>query len=99
MNQFRLKVIWLQKSIGISIDQNIGKVTTPITEFIFWPEKDVLQTLESQLTINSWILEHESSLLVEQIETLRDFWQEKENQEVSRAEIEEKFNSHQFFGL
>ena len=39
MSKFVLKVLWLEKSLGIALDQRVGKTTQPVTEYFFGPVK------------------------------------------------------------
>ena len=49
MNKFVLKFLWLEKSIAVALDQQIGFNTSPITEYFFWPRKDAWEELKNEL--------------------------------------------------
>jgi 30S ribosomal protein 3 len=54
MNKFVLKVLWLEQSVGISLDQRAGNTTHPLTEYFFWPRKDAWEELKTQFDITCW---------------------------------------------
>jgi len=92
MKKFVLKVVWLPKTIAIAIDQEVGKTTTPLTEFIFWPEKDAWEELQSQLSVASWVSSKQATALLNQTSELIAYWQENNHDEVSHIELNEKFD-------
>nr|YP_009145438.1 putative ribosomal protein 3 [Monomorphina parapyrum]AKL78968.1 putative ribosomal protein 3 [Monomorphina parapyrum] len=99
MERFVLKFLWLDKSIGVSLDQKVGDKTTPLTEFFFWPQKDAWEEMKFYLESKSWILQTESIYLLNQITEVINFWQEKDG--VSKKDlnkIKEQFPDTIFVG-
>lgn len=90
MSKFVLKVLWLEKSIAIALDQRVGKTTHPLTEYFFWPRKDAWEELKNQLDANPWISQNEAILLLNQTTDIINCWQE-ENKNYSLKKVQEKF--------
>ena len=56
MSKFILKFLWLEKSIGVSLDQVVNQKSFPETEYFFWPRSDAWDDLriciENKLSID-----------------------------------------------
>jgi 30S ribosomal protein 3 len=97
MNKFVLKVLWLEQSVGISLDQRAGNTTHPLTEYFFWPRKDAWEELKTQFDTNSWIPADEAIVILNQTTDIITCWQE-EGKQYSVKKIQEKFPQCMFFG-
>jgi 30S ribosomal protein 3 len=97
MSKFVLRVLWLDKSLAIAIDQRIGNKTHPLTEYFFWPRKDAWEELKKQLDLNSWIAQNESVLLLNQTTDIINCWQ-AEGKQYSIKKMQEKFSDCLFVG-
>jgi len=97
MNKFVLKVLWLEQSVGISLDQHAGNTTHPLTEYFFWPRKDAWEELKTQFDTNSWIPADEAIVILNQTTDIITCWQE-EGKQYSVKKIQEKFPQCLFFG-
>ncbi|GFZ09011.1 ribosomal protein PSRP-3/Ycf65 [Actinidia rufa] len=52
--RFVLKFIWMEKNIGLALDQMIpGRGTIPLSPYYFWPRKDALEELKVMLETKS----------------------------------------------
>lgn len=97
MNKFVLKVLWLDKSVAIALDQRAGNTTHPLTEYFFWPRKDAWEELKNQLDTYSWIPPNEAIVLLNQTTDIINCWQE-EGKQYSAKKIQEKFTQCLFVG-
>ena len=97
MSKFVLKVLWLEKSLGIALDQRVGKTTQPVTEYFFWPRKDAWDELKDRLNSYSWVSQSEAISLLNQTTDLIQTWQETEKKG-SFNTMQQKFPEAIFLG-
>lgn len=90
MNKFRLKFLWLEKNLGIAIDQRTPKGFSPVTEYFFWPRKDAWEELRNDLASKPWISYDNSILILNETTDVINYWQEEEKRP-SLAEAQERF--------
>jgi len=77
MSKFVLRVLWLERSLGIALDQRVGKSTQPITEYFFWPRKDAWDELKDRLNSYSWVSQTEAISLLNQTTDLIQTFKKK----------------------
>ncbi|XP_038697758.1 30S ribosomal protein 3, chloroplastic-like [Tripterygium wilfordii] len=71
-----LKFIWMEKNIGISLDQSIpGHGTIPLSPYYFWPRKDAWEELKVLLESKPWISQKQMILLLNQATDIINLWQ------------------------
>ncbi|KAL3621355.1 hypothetical protein CASFOL_036267 [Castilleja foliolosa] len=73
-----LKFIWMEKNIGIALDQVIpgGHGTIPLSPYYFWPRKDAWEELRVMLESKQWISKKEMVVLLNQATDIINLWQE-----------------------
>ncbi|XP_027178662.1 30S ribosomal protein 3, chloroplastic-like isoform X2 [Coffea eugenioides] len=72
-----LKFVWMQKNIGISIDQVIpGYGTIPLSPYYFWPRKDAWEELRLLLESKPWISQKQMVILLNQATDIINLWQQ-----------------------
>lgn len=99
MSKFILKFIWLQNSVAVSLDQQLGDRITPLTEFFFWPQHDAWEDMRNFLEGKPWINQNDSIVLLNLITEVINDWQDKTD--LQRKDIEvvrEKFPTAIFIG-
>lgn len=97
MSRFILKVLWLDKDVAIAVDQVVGKGSSPLTAYFFWPRNDAWQQLKDQLDSKTWIDETEKIEILNQVTEVVNFWQEN-GQKTTMAQAQEKFPEIVFSG-
>ena len=72
-----LKFLWLDKNIGIALDQVVpGHGTVPLSPYFFWPRKDAWEQLKSKLDSKSWISRKRTIILLNQATDIINLWQQ-----------------------
>ncbi|KAF8407827.1 hypothetical protein HHK36_006963 [Tetracentron sinense] len=72
-----LKFIWMEKNIGIGLDQVIpGQGTIPLSPYYFWPRKDAWEELKTKLESKPWISQKRVIILLNQATDIINLWQQ-----------------------
>ncbi|KAJ0983195.1 hypothetical protein J5N97_011450 [Dioscorea zingiberensis] len=72
-----LKFVWMEKNIGLALDQVIpGYGTIPLSPYYFWPRKDAWEELKSLLESKAWISQKRMIILLNQATDIINLWQQ-----------------------
>lgn len=96
-SRFILKVIWLDKDVAIAVDHLIGKGTSPLTPYYFWPRNDAWQQLKEELDSKNWIADNEKIEILNQATEVINFWQEN-SKTTTMLQAQSKFPGVTFAG-
>lgn len=95
--KFILKVVWLDKDVALAVDHVIGKGTSPLTAYFFWPRNDAWQQLKEELDSKNWIAEKEKIEILNQATEIINFWQEH-GKHTTMIQAQNKFPAIAFAG-
>ncbi|GER42324.1 30S ribosomal protein 3 [Striga asiatica] len=72
-----LKFVWMEKNVGIAIDQVIpgGHGTIPVSPYYVWPRKDAWDELRAVLESKPWISRKQAVVLLNQATDIINLWQ------------------------
>ncbi|CAM8930958.1 unnamed protein product [Rhodiola kirilowii] len=72
-----LKFIWMEKNIGLGLDQMIpGHGTVPLSPYYFWPRKDAWEELKVLLESKPWISQKQMIIFLNQATDIINLWQQ-----------------------
>ncbi|XP_002530983.3 30S ribosomal protein 3, chloroplastic [Ricinus communis] len=72
-----LKLTWMEKAIGVGLDQVIpGFGTIPLSPYYFWPKEDAWQHLKVLLESKPWISQKQMHILLNQATDIINLWQD-----------------------
>ena len=75
MQSFTLQVLWLDNSLGLSINQETKNGNIPLTPYYFWPVSEAWEQIKIELESKPWISVKERIELLNLIVEVMNKWQ------------------------
>ena len=74
MLQFKIKILWLETSLGITVDQIYEQRSIPLTSYYFWPRNDAWELIRLEINSKAWIPEEEKNSILNHITEILNKW-------------------------
>ena len=89
--KLKLKVLWLEDSIGIALAQsNSNNESINLTPYYFWPKNDAWEQLQFELNSKEWISSSYRITTLNKISEIMARWKQQKKFKTTSATISEK---------
>ena len=97
MVKFKLRVLWLENSLGLAINQINSNLSIQLTAFYFWPKTDAWEQLKVELQSKPWIEKRDTIKLLNDISNIMNHW--KKNRKIEGLEgVRLQYKEIEFIG-
>jgi 30S ribosomal protein 3 len=81
--RFQLKIIWLENSLALSINQIINLTSIPLTSYKIWPRNNSSEQLKIKLDSKPWLDSNERIRLLNKVTEISQAWENSRDQKTS----------------
>ena len=81
--RFQLKIIWLENSLALSINQIINLTSIPLTSYKIWPRNNSWEQLKIKLDSKPWLDSNERIRLLNKVTEISQAWENSRDQKTS----------------
>jgi 30S ribosomal protein 3 len=75
ISSFQIKVLMLDNSLGVAIEQITNQRAIPLTPYFFWPRNDAWELLRIEINSKIWISDKDKALILNNITNIFNIWQ------------------------
>ena len=72
--KFKIKVLLLNDSIGIAIDQIYLSNVIALTNYYFWPKTDAWKLIQLEIGSKNWLNKNEKILILNELTEILNSW-------------------------
>ena len=80
----KFKILWLENSLGLAIDQVNLNNYTPLTSYYFWPRSNVWEQTRFELNSKEWLAEREKIIILNKVTEILNSWQKNTKNNLSQ---------------
>jgi len=102
MHSLKLQILWLDDSLGLSVNQQTPKENFPLTPYYFWPISEAWNQIRFELESKPWISEKERVTLLNSVVDAMNQWQRSGTLSTGKIKVQDKntaFNNITVVGL
>jgi len=93
MGCLKLQALWLDNSLGLSVNQQVNESYVPLTSYYFWPVNEAWEQIRFELESKPWISDSERIKLLNLIVDIMNQWQQACTKLSGNNEDNEKIES------
>jgi 30S ribosomal protein 3 len=80
----KFKILCLENSLGIAINQTILNNTIPLTNYYFWPRSDVWEQIRLEINSKNWITEQDKINILNNVTKILNSWSKNTKMDVTQ---------------
>tara|TARA_B100000475_G_scaffold145325_1_gene107326 strand:+ start:156 stop:452 length:297 start_codon:yes stop_codon:yes gene_type:complete len=94
---FIIKVLWLENSLGVAVNQSNAGRSNLVTPYYFWPRNNAWDQVQKELNSKPWISKRQRILILNRISDIMNHWQKNRKQQ-NLVNVKVQFSDIDFVG-